>query len=327
MNILLIDIDGKLPNLALMKISSYHKAQGNNVYLNNCYKKPDKVYISTLFTWNRSKIENLLQMYPNAEVGGTGWDLSKALPKEIEQCKPDYELYQWQDIFQKISKGIRRKSTTIEKAESIVNAGIGRTSKGCIRDCGFCVVPKIEGKFQQVADLEELINPKSNLVILLDNNLTVDPDCINKLNYARDRKLILDITQGIDIRLMTPDIAQSLAEVKHYGSIHYSWDTMDSERKIVQGIKILGEKIALYKHRCYMLVGYNTTFEEDMYRVRRLIEMKIRPYVMTYNNQTFDRRIRHFARWINGFFYTKCSFEEYEPWIKEQDNKQLEIML
>jgi hypothetical protein len=73
MRILLIDFDGKLPNLALMKLSSWHKAQGDEVYLNSC-EKPDKVYISTLFTWNRPKVEKLLQVYPDAEVGGSGWD-------------------------------------------------------------------------------------------------------------------------------------------------------------------------------------------------------------------------------------------------------------
>jgi hypothetical protein len=254
MKILLIDFDGKLPNLAICKLSTFCKYQGHDVYLNTC-DNPDKVYISTLFTWNRQKVEKLLQVYPNADIGGTGWDLHKELPAEIETCKPDYDLYKVSDILSRIQGGIATKASKLKKAETIVNAGIGFTSRGCVRNCGFCFVPKKEGTFRQVADVAGILNPRSNVLVLLDNNFTADPDCIEKLREIRDRKLIVDITQGIDVRLVTPEIAQALSEVKHLRSIHYAWDLMAFEQQVKEGIKILTQYVKKWKHLCFMLTG------------------------------------------------------------------------
>ena len=319
MKVGLIDFDGKIPNLALMKISAYHKSLGHEVYLNN-FGKVDKVYISTLFTWNRPEVEKTLQIYPDAIVGGTGWDLETTLPPEIEAYHPDYELYTVDHIMPRIKGGIATKQSKIKKAKTIVNAGIGFTSRGCIRNCGFCFVPKKEGRFKQVSSIGELINPKSNVVILLDNNLTQDPDVIEKLNEIRDRGLVVDITQGIDVRLVTPEIAQALAEVKHLRSLHYAWDLMAFEKQVIDGIKILTQSIKKWRHLCFMLIGYNTTFEEDMYRYRRLTELGIKPYVMPYNKSYPSRKHHCFARWVNGRYHTFCSFEEYEPWVKARNS-------
>lgn len=325
MKVLLIDYDGKIPNLALMKLSTWHKAQGDEVYLNT-YDKPDKVYISTLFTWNRSQVEKLLRVYPDAEIGGTGWDIHKRLPDEIEACKPDYDLYKVNDILPRIKGGIATKASKIRKAEEIVNAGIGFTSRGCVRQCGFCFVPPKEGRLHHVADISDLINPRSNVLILLDNNITADPDCIDKLHEIRDRGLTVDITQGIDVRLMTPEIAQALSEVKLLRSVHYAWDLMEFERQVLDGIKVLSPHVKVWRHMCYILTGFNTTFEEDMYRFRRLRELKIDPYVMPYNKQFPSERHKHFARWVNSRIYNVCSFEEYEPWVKAQSNLQMSFI-
>lgn len=317
MKVLLIDFDGKIPNLALMKISTWYKQQGHDVYLNQCMK-PEKVYISTLFSWNKPKVENLLKLYPTAEIGGTGWDIKKTLPDEIEACRPDYELYTVDDIYKRIKGGIGKRESKLIKAETIGNAGIGFTSRGCVRKCGFCFVPPKEGRLHKVGEIADLINPKSNVVILLDNNLTADPDCIDKLHEIRDRGLIVDITQGIDVRLMTPEIAQALGEVKHLRSLHYAWDLMAFENQVLDGIKILSNNVKKWRHLCFMLTGYNTSFEEDMYRFRRLNELGIRPYVMPYNLEFPTKKHHYFARWVNGRIHTVCSFDEYEPWVKAQ---------
>lgn len=325
MKILLIDFNSKIPNLALMKLSNWHKQQGNEVFLNQC-NKPDKVYISTLFTWDRPKVEKLLKIYPEAEVGGTGWDIKKTLPDEVEICKPDYDLYTTGDIYERIKGGIGKKESKLKKAEEIVNAGIGFTSRGCIRQCGFCFVPPKEGKLHKVGEIADLINPRSNVIILLDNNLTADPDCIDKLHEIRDRGLIVDITQGIDVRLMTPEIAQALSEVKHLRSIHYAWDLMGFERQVMEGIKTLSEFVKKWRHMCYTLTGYNTSFEEDYYRFRKLQEIGIDPYVMPYNLTFPTEKHHHFARWVNGRIYKACQFDEYEPWIKVQNELQLSMI-
>lgn len=311
----LIDIDSKIPNLALMKISNYYKSLGETVEFVQDNRQYEKIFASAIFTRSKSKCEELKSTYGDKiEIGGTGWDLNKWLPDEIEYMKPDYDLYSIEDIASRM-KGIGTKGHKIKKATEIVNAGMGFTSRGCIRECGFCFVPKKEGKFKNVAEIKDLLNPKSNILILHDNNITADPYCIDKLHEIRDRKLIIDINQGCDVRLMNEDIAKALGEVKHLRSLHYAWDLIGFEEQVMEGIKTLSKFVKPYRHMCFMLVGFNTIFEEDMYRFEKLRELKIDPFVMVYN-QKKELRLRHFARWVNSRIYKSCKWEEYEPWIK-----------
>lgn len=313
----LIDIDSKIPNLALMKISSYYKNLGEEVEFVQVNKKYEKIFASAVFTRSKSECEKLLEVYGDkVEIGGTGWDINKVLPNEIEYSEPDYDLYSAEEIASRM-RGIMTKERKLQKATEIVSAGMGFTSRGCVRECGFCFVPKKEGKFHNVAEIKDIINPKSNVIILHDNNLTADPNCIDKLHEIRDRKLVVDINQGCDVRLVNEDIAKALSEVKHLRSLHYAWDLMGFENQVMEGIKTLSKFIKPYKHMCFMLVGFNTNFEEDMYRFRRLREMKVDPFVMIYNEGK-DKRLRHFARWVNSRIYKSCEWNEYEPWIKSQ---------
>lgn len=317
MTIGLIDIDSKIPNLALMKISNYYKNLGEQVEFVQENKKYEKIYASTIFTRSKPIVNKLIEKYEDKiEIGGTGWDLKKELPIEIEKTKPDYGLYTAEEIASRM-KGIGTKEHKLKKANEIVNAGMGFTSRGCVRNCGFCFVPKKEGKLRDAAEIGDLINPKSNVLILHDNNFTADPYCIDKLKEIKERKLIIDINQGCDVRLMTDEKAYWLGQVKHLRSLHYAWDLMEYENKVLEGIEILSKHVKKYKHMCFMLVGFNTTFEEDMYRFLKLSSMKVDPFVMIYN-QIQDIRLKHFARWVNGRIYKKCKFEEYEPWIKAQ---------
>lgn len=315
MQIGLIDFDGKLQNLALMKLSTYYKQQGAKVYLNEVPPTVDKVFCSVLFSWNKEDAAKLQYYYKDIEFGGTGWDVNIKLPPEVEKCKPDYSLYTVEEIYKRTCRGIGKRETKIKKAKTIANMSVGFTSRGCIRACKFCVVPNKEGRFHQVAEIKDLLRPNSNVLTLLDNNLTADPYCIEKLNEIRDRKLTVDISQGIDVRLLTDEKAKALSEVKHLRSLHYAWDLMEYEEQVLRGIRILSKYLKPYKHMCFMLVGFNTTFEEDMYRFRKLNELGVDPFVMIYNKQG-DTRLKHFARWVNGRIYKACKWEEYEPWVK-----------
>lgn len=239
--------------------------------------------------------------------------------------RPDYDLYTAEDIAGRM-KGIGTRAHKLKKAAEIVNAGMGFTSRGCVRNCGFCFVLKKEGKFRHVAEIGDLINPRSNVLILHDNNLTADPYCVDKLHEIRDRKLVVDINQGCDVRLMTDDIAKAMSEVKHLRSLHYAWDLMGYEEQVMTGINILSKYVKPYRHMCFMLVGFNTSFEEDIYRFRKLVELKIDPFVMIYN-QLPDVRLRHFARWVNSRIYKSCSFEDYSPWKKESNRKYEQICI
>lgn len=318
MTVGLIDFDGKIVNLALMKYSTYYKKMGEKIILNDVPANVDKVHCSVLFSWNKQKAKKLRSMYKDIEFGGPGWSITKKLPEEVEQCQPDYDLYNIDNIYPRI-RGIMKKETRRKKAETIVNMGIGFTSRGCVRNCDFCIVPEKEGKFHQVAEIKKLINPRSNVITLLDNNFTCDPYMIEKCQEIKERDLVVDITQGIDVRLLTPEKAKALSEIKHLRSIHYAWDLMSFEEQIMQGINILSKFIKKWRHLCFMLVGYNTSFEEDMYRFRKLKELNIDPYVMVYNkNEKGDKRLKHFARWVNGRIYKVCEWNKYEPWVKEQ---------
>jgi hypothetical protein len=318
-----VDVDSKIPNIVIAKESTHYKELGEKVILVTpneilgSKRKFEKLIASAIFTKSKPICEKLKEQYGDLiEIGGTGWDIEKKLPEEIENCKPDYDLYNAEMIYKRI-RGIGTKESKMKKAEIIINAGIGFTSRGCIRNCAFCFVPKKEGCFKQVAEIKDLLNPRSNVLILNDNNLTADPYCIDKLHEIRDRKLIVDINQGCDVRLVNEEISKALSEVKHLRSIHYAWDLMGFENQVMEGIRTLSKFIKPYRHMCFMLVGFNTTFEEDFYRFRKLEEMGIRPYVMVYNDKV-DIKLKHFERWVNSRICKACKWEEYLPWIRDQ---------
>lgn len=316
----LIDVDGKLPNLALMKISNYYKTLGEQVeFVRRRPQEYEKIFASAIFTKSEKECRHLQEYYGDKiEIGGTGWDIKKQLPTEVEKMKPDFNLYTEDMIYPKIS-GIMTKERKRQKARQIVNAGMGFTSRGCVRKCPFCFVPQKEGAFRHESNIEDLINPRSNILILHDNNITADPNCIDKLQEIRDRNLVVDINQGCDVRLMTPEIAAAMAEVKHLRSLHYAWDLMGFEKQVLEGIQVIRQFIPISRHMCFCLVGYDTTFEQDMYRVRKLQEIGVRPYIMRYNERRDDIRLNHFARWVNSFIYkAEPDFEEYEPWKRDR---------
>jgi len=313
----LIDVDNKLPNLALMKISTYFNDLGVLAEFVKQGGQYEKIYASAIFSRSKGLCDSLVEQYGDKiEIGGTGWDITKTLPAGIHSCRADYSLYSAEMIANRI-RIIGTKQRRIQKATEIVNAGIGFTSRGCIRRCSFCIVPSSEGAFRQEQEIGDIINPCSNVIMLHDNNFTADPYCIDKLHEIRDRKLIVDINQGCDVRLMTDEIAQALSEVRHLRSLHYAWDLMAHESGVVRGIETLKKFVKAYRHMCFMLVGFDTTFEEDCYRFRKLLELNIKPYVMLYN-EIPDVRLRHFRRWVNFHAYKVCSFDEYEPWIRDQ---------
>lgn len=313
----LIDFDSRIPNSALQKLSTHFKRQGAAVLLNDFRpSEVDEGYCSVIFTRNKAKAARLADIYPNITFGGTGWDLTTTLPPEVESCRPDYTLYQVKDILPRL-KGIMTAKKKLEKCHTLLNAGIGYLTRGCVRSCGFCFVPKKEGALRRVASIGDLLNSNSSTLCLLDNNLTASPDCLEILREIKDRNLTVNISQGVDIRFLTPEISKVLSEVRHLTSLTYAWDLMPFEDKVMEGIKILSRDVKPYKHQCFCLAGYNTTFEEDMYRVRKLAELGITPFLMVWNEKP-DLRLQHLKRWVNGKFHKVCRFEDYEPWVRDR---------
>jgi len=292
MKIGLLQLDGKLPNLALMKLSTYYKQQGDTVLLN---RKGDINYASCIFTSTRRKAEAL-----NLDVvGGPGWDLNVKLPPEVEQCKPDYELYG-------------------------INYGLGRLTQGCPGDCPWCIVPTVEGHtVKTVAHIQDLINPKSNMVILLDSNILASLDFPEHAKEIIQNGVKVNFNQGLDIRYVNDFTANLLAKIKMERQIHFAWDKPEIEAHVEQGIKTLKKAgIKPYRLMFYVLCNYNTTFEQDYYRVIKLIEWGVDPYVMLYENGT--PKLRAFARWCNRpWLRKKCKWEEYRDPRKHENEQSL----
>lgn len=271
----LFQIDGKYPNLALMKLSAWHKKQGDEVTtLPMEFDKCDKVYASKTFNFKCSK-----DGYDNGfTIGGTGFEWKNGkyvhslpdLPLEVEHSYPDY-------------KGFN------------CDFAMGFLTRGCIRHCKFCIVPCKEGKIRHHADLNEWWHGQK-YIRLLDPNVTAYPDCVELINELASTKSYMDFNQGLDARLMTEEIAVALSKCKKWKWLHLAWDHVQEEESVLRGLSILHK----YCHTLmvYVLIGYDSTPEEDYYRVMKLREMEdIDPFVMPYDKS--DPYQQRFARWVN----------------------------
>jgi len=291
-NVLLIQVDGKFPNLALMKLSTYHKNLGDRVFLNHC-SNPNIVYISCIFTKNAWRVSSIVNFYSaifNVEtvlIGGSGVSLSVSLPDYIEFLEPDLDLYG-------------------------IDYMIGFSSRGCIRNCGFCIVPKKEGMIREHKPIESLCS-RSKLV-LLDNNFLASPLWEHKLQYIVDKGIKVNFNQGLDIRLINERNAELLSQVKYYDyhfkkrRLYFAWDNILDEKKVLKGIEILNN-VGIPNHHLmfYVLIGYNSSFEEDYYRVKKLIDLGILPFIMPYNEHKSS-----LTRWINRGYYRFIPFKKYK---------------
>lgn len=274
MKIRLVDIDSKIPNLALMKISAWHKSQGDRVGFD--IEDPEKVYASCIFTKNAWKARGLQFMYPDAEIeiGGSGIDLTKTLPVEIERIKPDYDLY---------------PSTY----------SLGFTTRGCIRKCQFCIVPEKEGRLCRWQHISEWHDSRFDTVICLDNNITADREWFfENTDYILENRLKFNAIQGMDIRLMTDEIAERLKAIRWSGQYHFAFDRIADEEAVRSGITVLKEAGINTRHDVtfYVLVGFDTTPEEDIRRCRVLKDLGTNPFVMQYRRTADTKRL---AWWAN----------------------------
>jgi len=311
MKILLIDIDSKLPNIALMKLSSFYKNKGYKIelcklkeeVLPNNLKEYEKIFGSLIFTRSLSIIKKIEFAYPEIKFnwGGTGYSLKIELPKEIDICKSDYDLYN-------------------------IDYGIGFSARGCIRNCEFCFVPKKEGKLKQYNELEKLLNPRSKKIILLDNNFTADKEFKNKAEWLIENDIVVDLCQGVDVRVLNDEKASLLSKIKHEKQLHIAWDLKKEEQFVLKGLELLTKYIKPYKIMCYVLIGFNTTLEYDLYRIEKLKQLKVTPYVMNYNTRQ-DGYYKHLARFTNAFLYRNNDFKDYEPYKKILETEKQQTLL
>ena len=287
----LVDVDSKIPNLALMKLSAYHKSLGNEVKIfDPLFDHPDIIYSSKVF-----KDSDKFDYFPSdcqVVQGGSGFDIDLKLGSLIENCYPDYSLYN-------------------------SNIACGFTTRGCTRSCGFCIVPQKEGKLHPVADIHQFWRGQKRLT-LMDNNLAGDTEHFNLiLNQVIKNKIQTDFNQGLDIRLIDDDKAKLLSKVKLWDGyrLRFAWDSMELEQDVMAGISVLLNHMKSYKLMFYVLIGYETTEDEDLYRVEMLKSLGIRAFVMPYDRTSQYQR--DFARYVNGQVYTKVAWPDYRRNQKE----------
>lgn len=303
----LIDVDGhNFPNIALMKISAWHKTKGDSVewYDPMFSDDMDIVYMSKVFSFTED------YLYPirakKIIQGGSGYCISLVdgkevydkskdinLPPEIEHTYPDYSLY------------------------GIEDTAYGFLTRGCPRGCDFCHVEAKEGRRSfKVADLSEFWNGQKNIV-LCDPNILACREHPDLLQQLIDSKARVDFNQGLDIRLTNERNIALINQIK-VKQIHFAWDNhKDDLTRYFERYK------ALAKHKphghygmVYCLVNFGSTIEEDLYRIYTLRDMEFDPYVMIYNKDNLPKghELKRLQRWVNNkFIFRSCkTFEEYK---------------
>jgi len=310
MKIGLIDVDGhNHPNLPLMKLSAWHKANGDqvvwyDVFTGHC----DRVYMSKVFSFS----QNFPFVVDADEVikGGSGYaikningrevynkDIDTPLPYEIEHTYPDYSIY----------------------PERTKDTAYGFMSRGCPRGCSFCHVKAKEGlKSVKVADLSEFWRGQKNIE-LLDPNTLACKDWRDILQQLIESKANVNFNQGLDIRMMTEEKAQMLAQIK-ISAIHFAWDRYEDKDIIQPKFKTFREQSKINAHnlQVYCLCGdkERRVLDSDLERIYWLRENGYAPYVMLYDKQALPsgHELIKLQRWVNNrfIFWSTPTFEEYK---------------
>lgn len=294
MHVCLVDVDSKIPNLALMRASTWHKQRGDDVKLGYepLMDNPDICYASKIFDFTPEPA-----YMPDCETfkGGTGYDLHAHMPfDDYDRIMPDYSLY-------------------------VCDYAMGRFTRGCPNRCPWCVVPKMDGNdVRHVADLADFWRGQ-RIVRLLDDNIMADAD-----EFCRDCEQLHDagvkvIWEALDIRKVDNQTAKALSSVKVAKSIHFAWDGHSQDASIVRGIETLKQHgIKPWRLMFYVLVGFNTTPDYDMRRIMTLHELGANPFVMPFDKS--DPYQKHLARWCNNkFIFKSTNFEHYGPWTKYRE--------
>ena len=327
MRIAIIDADligrkkHRFPNLACMKISSYHKKLGDDVELLTSYdyiENYDKVYISKVFT--DTPIPDGITSLSYVEYGGTGfyYDQSPNLPYEIEHIYPDYHLYD-EFINRKINEGFKRS-----EFKEYLDYSIGFLTRGCFRKCGFCVNKKYDRVFKH-SPLHEFYNPTRKKICLLDDNFLGFPNWRECLQELRETGKPFKFKQGLDERLLTPEKCELLFNSKYDGEITFAFDNVKDYRIIEKKLKLIREH-SNKQIKFYVLCGYddNDLYNTDFWiqdiidtfkRIELLGRYKAIPYIMRFKKYEESQHRGVYitiARWINQpAFFKKKSLEEF----------------
>lgn len=298
-------LDGTLPNLALMRIAAWHKATGDDIrFTRSPYRHLDEpaysaVYGSAIFKFSAERVERFRLEWPNAILGGTGTGTTltvEAIPGFVESGL-DYDLY------------------------PDFTASIGFTQRGCRLSCKFCVVPGKEGKPQSVATVVDLWRgePWPRHLHLLDNDFFGAPGWQDRISEIRDGGFKVSFTQGINVRAMTDEVAAAIASVEYRDNkftqrrLYTAWDNLKDEEVFFRGVDTLERHGVPPRHlMAFMLVGFDKkeTWDRIFHRFNRMVARGILPYPMPFDQSRRD--LKKFQRWAVTGLYRAVPFDQYD---------------
>ncbi len=319
-------LDGKIPNLALMHLAAWHRSRGDEVHfrpsIERTFDEPeyDKVYGSAIFTTTQKKIALFRQHFPEAIVGGTG----SGNPVTVEDIVGDgFDEYDYMSYTEKVTK--LRKNESIERPWS---SSIGFTQRGCRLKCGFCVVPKKEGKNRSVRTINEIWrgSPWPKNILLLDNDFFGQELWRERIAEIRDGKFKVCFSQGINVRKVDDESAEALASIEYRDGkfkerrLYTAWDNIGDEAVFFRGVDTLERHgVKPSNLMAYMLIGYDKreTWERIHYRFDRMVERGIEPFIMVFDPK--DVRRKKFQRYVNMGLYRLFPFSEYDAGHKTKN--------
>ena len=319
MKIGLISVDShNFPSLPLMKLSAWHKKQGDEVEWYNIFGSYDRVYMSKVFSFTPDYgmvISNAREVVR----GGTGYTIhgaggehycyeeDKPLPDEIEHIYPDYGLY------------------------GIVDTAYGFLTRGCPRGCDFCIVGKKEGKCsRKVADLKEFWGGGQKNIVLCDPNILACKEWKELFLQLEESGANIDFNQGLDARMLTEEKCEAISRLK-IKEIHFAWDRYEDKHLVLPKLELFSNvcKKKPHSHNAivYVLVNHGTTIEQDLERIYTLRELGYWAYVMIYDKPSCNKIYIDMQRWCNNrFIFAKCPrFEDYNRPPYVSDKRQMEL--
>lgn len=308
-------LDGKLPNLALMRLASYHRERGDTVRFERTARRHfdepdyDAVYGSAIFKFSSRLIEKFRRYFPEAVLGGTGTGELTTVESLIGDYRGlDYSMH------------------------PNFKASIGFTQRGCRLSCKFCVVPTKEGKPRSVSTVHDIWrgpgHPKQ--LHLLDNDFFGADGWQDRIQEIRDGGFKVSFTQGINVRAMTPEVAEALASIQYRDDgfsrrrLYTAWDNLKDEAMFFSGVDTLAEAGVPPSHlMAYMLVGFDKkeTWERLFHRFHRMTERGVHPYPMVFDPPIngMDRlQLKRFQRWAVTGLYRAVPFDQYDASIKRK---------
>jgi len=285
----LIDVDSKYPNLALMKISAYHKQRGDIVDLN--LSNPDLIYKSIIFTKNKKNAYQKNLNNIKTIVGGSGFDFSSMLPDYMDYLYPDYDLYP-----SEYSQGF--------------------TTRGCNRNCFFCFVPHKEGKFKIVQHPQDFYDDRFKTMMLLDNNIFLDRDWFLSIaQWALDVGVKIDMTQGYDVRLLDEELLGYVLDIRDKNkSLKFAFDDTKLEGIVRDKIQLLKDH-GVNTHSdvaFYCFINDDSMYQDCKYRCSLLKSLDVKADPMWNCEIPKTERVKIMLKWAwRPQLYWSIDLEEY----------------